>query len=164
MLGFAVHFRSVRKLCKTTGAKPFFWAEHAFSEWNQHVLTSLHPILIYRVKYWTRVELLLSKDCYCFYSISLLFPLSAEYGSWELSQFGHNLKVLHVQKLFNSPMFPFVVYCTDALDILGASTLHFTKIHVPTLINDIGCTPFLNWDQCLLFKLHNKGNKRCQST
>jgi hypothetical protein len=47
VLGLAVHFTGVRKPCKNTRPKPFFWAEHAFSEQNQHVLTSLQPILIY---------------------------------------------------------------------------------------------------------------------
>ncbi len=55
MLGIAVPFTSLSKLCKNDGPKPFCWA-------NQHVLTVLHPNLICRVTYWALVELLLHSE------------------------------------------------------------------------------------------------------
>jgi hypothetical protein len=49
---FAVPFTSLSKQCKNPGPK------NHFAEPNWHVLTFLHPILICRVTYWARVELL----------------------------------------------------------------------------------------------------------
>ncbi len=46
VLGFAMPFTSLSKVCKNTGP-------------NQHVLTCLHPIWLCEVTYWAPVELLL---------------------------------------------------------------------------------------------------------
>ncbi len=58
-LCYAMPFTSLIKLCENAGSI----VKTIFAEPNQHVLSSLHPILIARVTYWALPELPLHVCC-----------------------------------------------------------------------------------------------------